>query len=102
MINTLIDWLKDSYDTLRDYDKELSKILGVNESIKITCCKPSGTLSLLAGAIPTIMRPYYRKYIRRVRLSKDDPLIEKYKNLGYEIEDDMICKEKNLLNLLLI
>lgn len=98
---TLIDWLKDGYDTLKEYDKQISKILGINESIKITCCKPSGTLSLLAGAIPSIMRPYYRKYIRRVRISKDDQLIDKYKNLGYEIEDDVICSENKIIKFII-
>ena len=90
--------MKIGYDTLKEYDNEISRILGINESIKITACKPSGTLSLLAGAIPSISRPYYRKYIRRVRISKDDPLIYKYKKMGYEIEDDEVCKENRIIN----
>ena len=93
----LIEWLKAGYEILETYDKFISKVLGINTSIRMTTCKPSGTLSLLAGAIPSITRPYYNKYIRRVRVSRDDPLIEKYSKLGYEIEDDIICKDNKII-----
>jgi ribonucleotide reductase alpha subunit len=65
----------------------------INESIKITSVKPSGTISLLAGATPGVHYPIANHYIRRVRLSKNDELVEKYRNLGYYIENDVVIKD---------
>ena len=44
-----LSWLDGCYRYLRAYDKEYSKGMGFNESIKLTTIKPSGSLSLLAG-----------------------------------------------------
>lgn len=51
-LNTLKLWSEKGYLFVKDYDKELSQQLNVPESIKITSVKPSGTVSLLAGATP--------------------------------------------------
>jgi len=37
--------------------------------------KPSGTLSLLAGATPGVHPAFARYYIRRVRLASNDKLV---------------------------
>jgi len=41
----------------------------------MTSIKPSGTVSLLAGATPGMHYPESRFYIRRVRVSKNSPLL---------------------------
>lgn len=51
-LNTLKIWSEKGYTYVKNYDKELSEKLKVPESIKITSIKPSGTVSLLAGATP--------------------------------------------------
>jgi ribonucleoside-triphosphate reductase (thioredoxin) len=53
----LIKWCDEGYSHLRKYDETLSKEFGVNTSIKITSVKPSGTVSLLAGATPGVHFP---------------------------------------------
>ena len=50
--------------------------LAVPSSIKTTSVKPSGTVSLLAGATPGLHYPESRFYIRRIRLSKHSELLE--------------------------
>lgn len=91
------DWLKDAYVWLRELDVEYSKSHGFPTSIKLTTCKPSGTLSLLprvttngskAGVItpgvhPNPAGPYY---IRRIRMNSDSDLIRVCKEHGYRIE----------------
>lgn len=60
---------------MRKYDTHLSKnVLNIPESIKITSIKPSGTVSLLAGATPGVHFPLSANYIRRVRLGKTSHL----------------------------
>ena len=81
-----IEWLSDCYEALKKYDKEWSKKRGWPESIKLTTVKPSGTLSLLAGSTPGIHPAYSQHYIRRVRMSSQDALVETCKSMGYHVE----------------
>jgi ribonucleotide reductase alpha subunit len=78
-------WLSPAYKSLRRLDKEWSKERGWNTSIKLTTVKPSGTLSLLAGATPGVHPAYAPYYLRRIRLSTDDKLCAELRSLGYEI-----------------
>jgi len=52
-------WCEDGYSFLKKYDKDISKVLKIAESIKITSIKPSGTVSLLGGATPGIIVNYF-------------------------------------------
>jgi ribonucleotide reductase alpha subunit len=81
-----LEWLDPTYKALRAFDKEWSKQRGWPQSIKLTTCKPSGTLSLLAGSTPGIHPGYSRYYIRRVRMSSHDKLLSRCKELGYTVE----------------
>src|SRR5574337_851932 len=57
-------------------------------SIKTTTVKPSGTVSLLAGATPGVHYPHSEYYIRRVRFGKDDPIVSYLSKRGYTVEED--------------
>lgn len=81
-----LEWLSDAYLAIRAYDKQWSKERGWPESIKISTIKPSGTLSLLAGATPGVHPAYAQYYIRRVRMSSEDALVALCRNAGYAIE----------------
>ena len=86
-------WLETGYNVLKCFDNEISEKLCIRNSIKLTSVKPSGTISLLAGATPGIHYPESRFYIRRLRLAKDSILLEKLKNIGYNIEPCAISPE---------
>ena len=79
-------WCVEGYQVIKHYDEVYSDWLAIPKSIKVTTVKPSGTVSLLAGATPGIHYPESQYYIRRVRLSKHSDLIEPLKNAGYKIE----------------
>ena len=81
-----IEWLDKCYVNLRKFDKVWSKTRGWPESIKLTTVKPSGTLSLLGGATPGIHPAYSRYYLRTVRMSSSDQLVQVCKDLGYHTE----------------
>jgi len=85
-LDTLKDWLNDGYDVIQNWDKQYSDWMAVPRSIKTTSVKPSGTVSLLAGATPGLHYPESRFYIRRMRLSKHSELIEPMQKAGYHIE----------------
>jgi ribonucleoside-triphosphate reductase len=81
-----IDWLDACYKELRKFDKEWSKERGWSRSIKLTTVKPSGTLSLLAGATPGVHPAYSKYYTRRIRMASNDPLVSYCRDLGYYTE----------------
>lgn len=81
-----LDWLDDCYIALRKFDKTWSKQKGWPRSIKLTTIKPSGTLSLLGGATPGVHPAYSKYYMRTVRMSSDDKLVQICRDLGYHTE----------------
>jgi ribonucleoside-triphosphate reductase len=81
-----VKWLDKCYRELRRFDKEWSKKKGWPQSIKLTTVKPSGTLSLLAGATPGVHPGFSQYYIRRVRMGSNDSLVKTCRELGYHVE----------------
>jgi ribonucleoside-triphosphate reductase (thioredoxin) len=79
-------WLSEGYEYLRDFDQRYSVMNGLNESIKLTTVKPSGTLSLLPGVTPGIHPAYAQYMYRRIRIAANHPLIEVCKRHGYPVE----------------
>ena len=68
-LGVLKDWLNDGYDVIQEWDKMYSDWFAIPKSIKTTSVKPSGTVSLLAGATPGLHYPESRFYIRFLPLS---------------------------------
>lgn len=80
------NWLKDCYTYLRTYDKEYSASKNFPESIKLTTCKPSGTLSILGHCTSGVHPGFAQYYIRRIRVSSESKLIGVAKAHGYHVE----------------
>ena len=85
-LHTLNKWLDTGYNTVKKWDSIYSDWFCIPKSIKMTSVKPSGTVSLLAGATPGMHYPESRFYIRRMRLANTSPLILPLKNAGYHVE----------------
>eukprot|EP00667_Euglena_gracilis_P003398 EG_transcript_3404 len=85
-LHDLREWLTSGYEALGQADRQLSARLCVPESIKRTSVKPSGTISLVAGATPGVHYPEAAHYIRRLRMSRDSPLLARLAAAGYRAE----------------
>lgn len=85
-IEELRKWCEEGYKAIQKYDTTFSDWLAIPRSIKTTSIKPSGTVSLLAGATPGIHFPESRYYIRRLRLAKQSELIPALTKAGYYME----------------
>ena len=82
-------WLSLAYEFLRKFDEEYSEKNGFNKSIKLTTCKPSGTLSLLAGVTPGCHPAYSQFHVRRMRMASDSCLVDICRKNKYPIEYEM-------------
>ena len=69
---------------------EFAKKIGINQSVAITCVKPSGTVSQLVDAASGIHARHNPYYIRTVRGDKKDPLTKMMKDNGFPLEDDIM------------
>ena len=86
-IETLLEELKAEAVKV---NKEWSKKLGINQSVAITCVKPSGTVSQLVDAASGIHARHNPFYIRTVRGDKKDPLTKMMTDVGFPVEDDIM------------
>ena len=68
-------------DAVADYAKEL----GQNEPLLVTTIKPEGTLSQLPSVSSGVHYSHSPYFIRRVRISSDDPLVKVCEELGYPV-----------------
>jgi adenosylcobalamin-dependent ribonucleoside-triphosphate reductase len=82
------DWCDAGYAYVQRLDRDYSDWLRVSKSIKSTSVKPSGTVSLLAGATPGVHWEHAPYYLRRIRITDDHPLVEMCRNARYPVEPD--------------
>jgi len=85
-LDNLRQWCEEGYSYIQQCDSKISEWLTIPKSIKTTCIKPSGTVSLLAGATPGMHYPISAYYLRRVRLPANSELVEPLKKAGYTLE----------------
>jgi len=71
-------------------NKEFAEKIGINQSVAVTCVKPSGTVSQLVDAASGIHARHNPYYVRTVRGDKKDPLTRMMTDVGFPVEDDVM------------
>jgi ribonucleoside-triphosphate reductase len=79
-------WLPECYTMLRAFDVQYSATHGMPPSIKLCTVKPSGTLSILGNTTPGAHPAYARYYLRRIRISAENPLVDVVIRHGHPVE----------------
>lgn len=79
-----------------DENQKWAKALGVNPSAAVTCVKPEGTASELVNSSSGIHPAYAKRYIRRVRMDRTDPLCQFMIDNGFPHEPE-IGKEDRVM-----
>jgi hypothetical protein len=69
---------------VKSTDEELSAIMGIAPAKALTCIKPSGTVSQLVDSSSGMHPRYAKYYIRRLRISAEDPVANLLINQGME------------------
>jgi ribonucleoside-triphosphate reductase len=78
-------------------NKVTAKSIGINESVAITCVKPSGTVSQLVDAASGIHARHNPYYIRTVRADVKDPLCVFMQDKGFPCEPDLMKPEHTMV-----
>jgi ribonucleoside-diphosphate reductase alpha chain len=58
----------------RKANEQFAEALGINPSLAVTCVKPEGTTSCVAGSASGLHPRYDKFYIRRIRMDKNSPM----------------------------
>ncbi len=77
---------------LRDHavavNKKYAAMLGINQSVSVTCTKPSGNSSTLVNSSSGIHARWADHYIRNVRVSTHSPLLKVMKDAGVPMDPE--------------
>ncbi|WP_274916930.1 hypothetical protein [Streptomyces sp. WZ-12] len=77
-------------EVARSVNHGVARSLGINESAAITCVKPEGTTSQLAG-VSSGLHPWHSKhYIRTIRSDIKDPVTQLLQQAGVPAETDVM------------
>lgn len=79
------DLLKSLRRAAKDVAREYAQELGQAEPLLVTTIKPEGTLSLLPVVSSGVHFSHSPYFVRRVRISSDDPLTKVCEELGYSV-----------------
>jgi len=74
-------------NAVKDEAEKYSKELGLNTPHTSTTVKPSGSVSKLFGITEGWHLPAHAHYMRWVQFRSDDPLVQTYKDLGYQTKE---------------
>ena len=81
--------LKEAAEVVKEENKRVAELIGINEAARNCCIKPEGTSSLILGTSSGMHASHNDYYIRRLRVGKNEPiyahLSENHPDL---IEDD--------------
>jgi len=83
-------WLQEMKEEAVRTNKEYAQMLGIPQSVAITCVKPSGTVSQLVDAASGIHARHNDYYIRTVRGDNKDPLTQFLVKQGVPAEPDVM------------
>jgi ribonucleoside-diphosphate reductase alpha chain len=73
-VSDLKNFLMHLRDVTKEVNKEWAEFLNISPSASITCIKPEGTTSCVAGTSSGLHPRHSKHYIRRVRLDTKDPI----------------------------
>lgn len=88
--------LKKGAETVKEINKAVAKIIGINQAARTTCVKPSGTTSVILQTASGIHAEHSPMYIRNVQLNKDTEVAETLKKSNpYMVEESVWSANKS-------
>lgn len=90
--------LKAGVSVIRKTNMELAKILNIDFASRLTCIKPSGNTSVVAGTSAGAHPWHSEKFIRTMRLSLINPVYQFIKSKFPDACKDVIKKDEGIIN----
>lgn len=75
---------------VKEWNKKIAEIIGINQAARTTCCKPSGNASVLLQTASGIHGEHSPRYIRHVQLNDESEVLHTIKELfPYMVESSV-------------
>lgn len=84
------EWLKEGANVVKQINRELAAILGINPAARTTCVKPSGNASVVLGTASGIHPEHSERYFRIMQLNKEATTAKwLQQNMDFILEDSV-------------
>lgn len=64
--------MREAAETVKEVNKEVAELIGINQAARTTCAKPSGNASVILGTASGIHGEHSPRYFRNVQMNKQD------------------------------
>lgn len=80
---------------IKDVNKKVARLLGINQAARTTCVKPSGNASVLLQTASGIHGDHSERYFRNVQVNKTEDIAIELKKLNPDMFEDSIWSANN-------
>lgn len=80
---------------VKETNKEVAKIIGINEAARTTVVKPSGNSSQLLGTGSGVHAYHFRKYIRNIQANNNEQALKETLKINSDIANPSFWNKKN-------
>ena len=82
--------LEKGAEIVKDTNKRIANLLGINAAARTTCVKPSGNASVLLGTASGIHAEHAERYIRNIQLNKESEVAQLIAKTNPEMVEDSV------------
>lgn len=93
----IIALYRSAYKSLRKYNTELTRSLGIPCSLRLSCNKPEGTLSIVCGGSPGVNFSITRFGKRRVAFNNDSTVLRELLKANYPSEKSTLTANQTYI-----
>lgn len=88
--------LEEGAQMVKDINKEVAAVIGINQAARTTCVKPSGNASVVLGTASGIHPEHSEKYFRIMQLNKESNTAKwLVDNMGFLLEESVWSSTKS-------
>jgi ribonucleoside-diphosphate reductase alpha chain len=88
--------LEEGAQMVKDTNKEVAAVIGINQAARTTCVKPSGNASVVLGTASGIHPEHSEKYFRIMQLNKESNTAKwLVDNMGFLLEESVWSSTKS-------
>lgn len=86
---------KNGANIIKNINKEVAEMIGINQAARTTCVKPSGNASVLLKTASGIHGEHFKKYFRNVQANMDDDVAKHLKKINPRMFDKSVWSNNN-------
>lgn len=87
--------LKEGARIVKEVNKRVAKLLGINPAARTTCVKPSGNASTLLGTAPATQGEHSPRYLRLTQMNKLSPIAQTMVHENPYMVEESVWSESN-------